>query len=353
MTQLHSRPSFSRFLVAATLFFAFTNFLGAQSNPSISSAGNSGTTSLDGLTEAILVNGQPAFRIQFQKNVTSEVKLEKRDGEEALVFNVMKIILSVGKLYVTKTSITYIPSDDSKKFFKIDRSKITDVRFKDHWRLNGSLSNVNINYEGDEKAFSLIFPSRGDKQILLAANNYLFRAIKDFDNAVSEFHRLTSSVREIDEEEADQTVDVEVFDKYDRFRDATVISTSKMLVRGSKRSIRTNVEYNFAGKSQKEPESVSLSFYASAARPLFREDNLELNFLVDDTRVPLGELRMLEEEKTKTATKQTVVISVPYKTFARIANAKKVEFQIGTLEYKLTDIHLEAFRKLLAYKIAE
>ena len=125
------------------------------------------------------------------------------------------------------------------------------------------------------------------------------------------------------------------------------------IVRGNKRSIRTYAEYNFAGKTQKKPEKVSLYFYASAARPLFREDNLELNFLVDDKRISLGEMKLADEEKTKTTTKQTVVFTMPFETFEQIANGKKVEFQIGTLEYKLTDIHLEAFRKLLTYKIEE
>ncbi len=311
---------------------------------------------LQSITEATLINGQPAMRIQFRNYAPAEVRLEKRDGEDALVFDVLKIIMVTGKLYVTKTKITFIPHDDPSRYFKIERSKIKEVVFKDHWRMNSSLSNVNVIYEGDEKAFSLAFTSKGNKQILLAANQFLLRALKNFDSALEEFNQLTASVRppsEEDKEETEEETEAEVNNKYDRFKDVTIVSTSKMLVRGSKRSIRAYAEYNFAGKTQKKPEKVLLYLYASAARPLFREDSLELNFLVDDKRVPIGEMKLSDEEKTKTATKQTLVISLPYETFEQIANAKKAEFQIGALEYKLTDVHLEAFRKLLTYQVRE
>ena len=69
--------------------------------------------------------------------------------------------------------------------------------------------------------------------------------------------------------------------------------------------------------------------------------------------MPIGKMRLAGEEKTKTVTKQTIVITMPYETFQQITNGKKVEFQIGTLEYKLPDIHLEAFKKLSTYKIGE
>ena len=38
-------------------------------------------------------------------------------------------------------------------------------------------------------------------------------------------------------------------------------------------------------------------------------------------------MTLSEEEKTKTATKQTVIVTVPLKVIEQLANVKKVEFQ--------------------------
>jgi hypothetical protein len=311
-------------------------------------------TSLQGLTEAILIDGQPALRIILGKNNNStQVKLQKRDGEDTLVFDVYKNQMQ-GKLNVSKSRIVFDPLGAKKNYFNIEKSKIKAVK------LNKPLPGdrfIKMYFDDEEVSITVFWGefTGVDKRTLGSANTFLLLTIQDFDSALSDFNKLTESVRPRDENEEieEEETEAAVTDKYDRFQDITVVSTSKMLVRGSKRSIRTYAEYSFAGKSQQKPEKVSLYFYASATRPLFQEDNLKLNFLVDNKRVPLGEMKLADEEKTKTATKQTVVITLPYETFEQIAKGKTVEFQIGTLEYKLTDVHLEAFRKLLTYKIEE
>ena len=315
-----------------------------------------GAVALESITEATTIDGQPAMRIQFRKYAPVEIRLEKRDDEDTLVFNVLKIIGVTGKLYVTRSSVTFVPDNVPSKYVKISRSTIKEVEFKDHWRLNGSLSNVNVVYEGDEKTFTLAWPTKGNKQILVAANQFLYRALKNFESAMTEFNKLTAGVRppsEEAEEEDEVETTAEINDRYDRFKDITFVSTSKMLVRGLKHSIRTYADYSFPGKTQNKPENISLYFYASSTTPLFHEDNLGLNFLIDDKRFPLGTMKLLDEEKTKTLTRQTIVLSLPREKFEQLANAKKAEFQVGSLEYKLTDVQLEAFRKLLLYKIQE
>lgn len=351
-----------RFLMMAILVFAVAGGAFAQSTKSDKSVEMDSQTSLEGFTEAILINGQPVLRIIISEsgNGATEVRYEKRDNEDALVFYVVKVPNNVGKLYVTKTSLAYVPDSGAKKYFKVEKANITKFELKDHWRLIGDFSHVNLEFDGDEKPIGLAYMNQGavtkvNKKNYFAANSFLYRAIKDFDAALVEFNKLTASVRQNEEaeEEIEEETNTDVSDKYDRFKDVTIIATSKMPVRGNKRSIRTYAEYNFKGKNQIKPEKISLYFYASAARPLFREDNLELNFLVDEKRIPMGEMRLADEEKTKTTTKQTIAISIPYETFMQIAAGKKVEFQIGNLEYKLTDTHLEAFKKLLAYKVEE
>ena len=180
----------------------------------------------------------------------------------------------------------------------------------------------------------------------------LLRAIKDFDSVLSEFNQLTASVRQNDEDEEakeEETV-AYVSDKYDRFNDVTAVSTSKLLVRGSKRSIHISAGYKFSGKRLTKPERISLYFYTSAKRPMFRDNEQNLTFLVDDKRVPLGTARISDEEETKIGVKQTVTVSIPYETLVQIVTGKNAEFKLGDLEYKLTEKHLQAFKMLLAYK---
>ncbi len=328
-------------------------------------------TSLQGLTEAILIDGQPALRILSRKSGSTEIKFERIDGEDALIFSVNRLKsfgrgvrpADQGQLYVTKSRVKYVPYLDKENFFNALTSEIQDIELK---KVGVGFEIVDFSFKNDKKRFifngtvflnNSVFGIFFNKKDLRPSLEFLLKTLKDFDSAFAEFNQLTESVRsksKDDEEEVEEEeTEADVNDKYDRFKDVTIVSTSKMLVRGNKRSIRAYAEYSFAGKTQKKPEKVSLYFYASAARPLFREDSLELNFLVDDKRISFGEMKLADEEKTKTTTKQTVVFTMPYETFEQIANGKKVEFQIGTLEYKLTDVHLEAFRKLLTYKIEE
>lgn len=364
------------FHISLLSFFVAASFNGtlAQTTPQSTPEKddeNETQASLQGLTEAILIDGEPALRILNRKSGSTEIRLQKRDNEDALVFSVTRLTsfgLGVkpgdeGKLYVTKNRINYSPNFEKEQFFSISSSDIQNLELK---KVGQGFEAISFTVQNDKKRF--IFSGtvyidgtisgglRINKKDLRPSLEFLFRALKNFDAALTEFNQLTANVRptsDDDEAETEAETEAEISDKYDRFRDITVIQTPRMLVRGNKRSIRTHAEYSFTGKKQIKPEKVSLYFHASAARPLFREDELELNFLVDQKRVALGEMRLADEEKTKTTVRQTVVIIVPFETFVQIANAKKVEFQIGTNEFKLTGMHLEAFKKLPAYKVDE
>jgi hypothetical protein len=348
-------------LLIAFLLFSFVDNSTAQSDTSDKDDENNNQVSLQGLTEAILIDGQPVLRIISRKNGSTEIKLQKRDGQDTFVFEVHKLSYKVpeGKLYVMKDRVIFDPYEKKSAYFNFAKTEIIEASVKKEGFGTATSYWAKIQIKDKDEKVTPLFNGEdfavGNKKIVIPAVNFIVRAIQNFDNALAEFNQLTASVRpksDEDEEEVEEETEADVSDKYDRFKDITIISTSKMLVRG-KRSIRAYAEYNYAGKNQTKPEKVTLYFYVSASRPLFREDDLELNFLVDDKRVSLGKMRLAEEEKTRTLVKQTISISMPYETFEQIANGKKVEFQIGTLEYKLTDVHLEAFRKLLTYKIGE
>lgn len=354
-------PRLSYLLVLPLVLCTFSHAHVAQSQQD-KDAPSADQSSLQGTTEAMLVNGQPALRIVTRKSGSTEILYQKRDNEDALVFSVVRfrklfgsvIFSDTGKFYVTKTRLIYDPDGDNENYFNFSRTEIKEVVREHHGMGKGAFNDVLIKSLKDTRHFVPRFTvdyAWLNKSDTLPALEFFLRALNSFDSALAEFQQLTASVRpepeEGAEEEEEETA-AEITDKYDRFKDVTVVRTSRMLLRGGRRAIRIFAEYSFAGKNPTKPEKVSLYFYASAARPLFREDDFELNFLVDDERVAAGVMRLSDEEKTKSTVRQTVVITLPYETFARIANGKKVELQIGALEYTMTDLHLDAFRRLLA-----
>lgn len=354
-------PRFFYLFVLTLIVFVFshTHIANSQQEKTAPTADQS---SLQVTTEAILVNGQPALRIVTGRSGSTEILCQKRDNEDALVFSIVRfrrllgsvIFGDTGKFYVTKARLIYDPDGDNKNYFNFARTELKEAIREHHGMAKAAFNDALIRTQKDTKHFVPRFTvdfAWLNKDDTLPALDFFLRALNDFDSALAEFQQLTASVRldaEEGAEEEEKETTAEISEKYDRFKDVTVVSTSRMLLRGGKRSIRTFAEYSFAGKTPTRPEKVSLYFYASAARPVLREDDLELNFLVDDERVAAGAMRVADEEKTKSTVRQTVVISLPYETFARIANGKKVELQIGALEYKTTDLHLDAFRRLLS-----
>lgn len=314
--------------------------------------------SLAGLAEATLINGQPALRVTSRKNGTSDIKFQKYEGEDSLLFSVFKYGLTsgYGSLYVTKTRVVFDPDKSKKRFMSIPRADIIKTESNSSWAGGmGAWRRTEIKTKDDKWLFMIVFSgdgsNNGNKTYAAAINLFLVRAISDYDKAIAEFNELTASVRP-DVVELDEPLDPNpsIGQRYDRFNDMTTILTSKMQIDGGRRPIRVFASYSFAGKAQKKPEKVSLYFYASAPSAFFREDSMTLAFLVDGEVLRLGELKMSDEERTRSLIKQTVLMEMPYETFARIANGKTVEFQIGKDEFKMTGTHLGLFKKLLEYK---
>lgn len=235
--------------------------------------------SLQGLTEASLIEGKPVLRILSQKSGSTEVRLQQRDNEDALVFSVSRVARfgfgykpkENGSLIITKTRVIYFPNLDKEQFFNILTSDVKNLKLNVAG-LSGILA-VNFEVKNDKKLFIYSGLQINNKDVRPALE-FLFRSVEDFERTLLEFNKLTESVRPKEEEEEDGSEEEsqsEFSDKYDRFKDVTIVSTPKLLVKGSKRSIRTYAEYSFAGKSQQKPEKITLYFYVSATRPIFRE----------------------------------------------------------------------------------
>jgi len=325
-------------------------------------AQSSGDDSLQGMIQPVWTGNQAILKISCNRGWITEVRRAGRDGEDSLVFSIYNTRGWVpGNLSISKRGIVFDPLGGGNKYFRYEASEIKEVSLKDTWNIMGGASAVKIRVAGESQTFTLNFGEdmttmNGNKKYARPANGFLMKAIRNFEASLAEFDRLTESVRppadsEADDEEEDTAP--EVINSYDRFKDITAISTSKMLVRGTRRSIRAFAEYEFPGKVQTPPATITLYFYASASRPVFPEDELQLNFIIDDARLPLGNAKLKSEEKTASMVKQTLAISLAYDKFLQIANAKKAEFQIGKLEFKLSDANLDAFKKLIAYKTGE
>ncbi len=84
-------------------------------------------TSLQGISDGILLDGQPALKIKLgSNNNLTEVKFQQHDGEEALVYDVYKN-QKRGSLYVTKTRLIFDPFDDKKNYLNIEKTRIKEV----------------------------------------------------------------------------------------------------------------------------------------------------------------------------------------------------------------------------------
>lgn len=314
---------------------------------------------LQGVVEPFSLNGQPGMRILTRKSGSPEIRFEKRDGQDSLVFMVTKFKsfgLGIqpegeGKLYISRERVVYEPFADRVNFFSANRADLKGVDLKG---TGIGLDVVLFELNADKKRFAYTGTQYLNRRDLKTAMTYLYHAVIDFDGALNLFNQQTAGVRaaaDPDEEPEDEPVS-DISDKYDRFRDITIVSTAKMVVRGPRRSIRMQASFTYPGETFAKPNTIFLTFNISGANPIFNEDDLSLNFLVDKQRVPLGNMKMTEE-KGKSVTRQTLTVSMPYEIFVKLAEGKKVEFQAGTLEYKLEPVHIEAFKNLASFKPEE
>lgn len=313
-------------------------------------------TSLVGISEAVLIDGQPALRFLSRGGDSAYAKLIKRDGEDTFAFRIVRTGAGhitrpkYGTLYVNAKNVIFDPDENKSNYLNVPKTDIVEADIG-----TPAIGKVAVVFRFQKEKTMFILNYAGLNNYvkspeLWPPTSFMLRTILDFDKALEEFRQLTASAMPkifVDEnEDLDEFI---VSERYDRFQANTVVATSKMPVKG-KRTIRIFGEYTYAGKAWKKPETIKLFLFASAQSGVFVEDAMGLTFLVDEERLPMGQMKLVEEEKTPTAVRQTIAVDVPYETFAKIAGGKEVEFQIGRQEYKLTPKHLAALKELLDYR---
>lgn len=150
---------------------------------------------------------------------------------------------------------------------------------------------------------------------------------------------------------------------YDQIKKLTTVSLIPMQVYG-----KALISSQYVGRDQ---ASFSASFThvgrtlrAQPKRVLFSltstshdwkySDFRKLSALVDGRRLNLGPMEHVPSFTVRASANansddyisQGIDISVPYKTFLRIANGEKVRIRMGPREFNLTKNHLEALRDL-------
>lgn len=155
-------------------------------------------TSLQGLTEAVIVDGQPALKIlSRRKRGETQIKFEQRDGNDALVFDVVKMSVKnpVGRLFITKEKIIFVSYDNDKIYLDLTKSRLKNVKERNSLE---KFPFVHLQFDKDEAKFKIKFDKYEyliDRESMHAAHGFLYRAIDDFDSAVSEFKTLTARAR--------------------------------------------------------------------------------------------------------------------------------------------------------------
>lgn len=133
---------------------------------------------------------------------------------------------------------------------------------------------------------------------------------------------------------------------YDRFRNKTTesVTVTPKLAGGDERP-RLFVEARFTYRGRKLG-AVPRTFFFSLKwiGPLHFEAENGFIALVDGARVRLPDMMRYERRGYYEA----LGVDIPYRTFVRIAGAKKVEMQVGTAEFEFTDEAMKALRELAA-----
>jgi hypothetical protein len=106
------------------------------------------------------------------------------------------------------------------------------------------------------------------------------------------------------------------------------------------------------GKVLSKPEFVVIGFRSQALDQTKYANALTLTIKLDDSSIDLGSMQVTERRIEAMGSYHYLLVSfessLPYETFQRMTNARKVMIRMAGEEFVLTTDHLEAFRDLLS-----
>jgi hypothetical protein len=155
---------------------------------------------------------------------------------------------------------------------------------------------------------------------------------------------------------------------YDQAKEITTVRLMPMQVYGEPLAssnymgsdeARFNASFTYSGRTLRaQPKRVLLSLISTAEDWKYT-DFRKLTALVDGKRLKLDPLEHVPSftvnppanSNSDDYVSQEIAISMPYKTFLRIANGKQVQIRMGPREFGLGKNHLEALRDLATWMV--
>jgi hypothetical protein len=136
--------------------------------------------------------------------------------------------------------------------------------------------------------------------------------------------------------------------KYDRFEDETHVRLEpKRVLGGFMEDVKMGASFFYKGQKLSKPEYFIIFFVSDTKGWRFLDEaQRELVALADGERLPIGTLDRDSKVRSGGWVSEIMVKEVPYETFLKIVNGKKVEMKLGRYELKLKEEHLEALRDL-------
>jgi hypothetical protein len=158
----------------------------------------------------------------------------------------------------------------------------------------------------------------------------------------------------------------EIETSYDERKDVTTVRLSPMQVYGEpiassnyvgRDEARFFASFTYSGRTfNAPPDRVLISLISSSEDWKYTDFRKPLAF-VDGKRLKLGPLEHVPSFTVNAPASSTsddyisqeIAISLPYKTFLRVANGKKVQIRMGPREFRLEESHLESLRGLASW----
>lgn len=138
---------------------------------------------------------------------------------------------------------------------------------------------------------------------------------------------------------------------YDKFKDITDVSVGPFAISPVRSSVvAMDADFFFGGQTlQEDVTAIHLVFTSYSA---YRTgewtfgEHRELYAIIDGERMELGEGSW--KSHIGGLSSESIIFTLPIATFRKIAEAKLVELKVGSVELKLKDEHLIAFKDLLS-----
>lgn len=144
---------------------------------------------------------------------------------------------------------------------------------------------------------------------------------------------------------AQTTADKNIEIKYDKFKDRTTVSlkltiTEKLPIE----ELLFALTNSFEGKKQTSMPSDISGFFLSVTKEKQYSISHSWIVLADDERIKLGD-GMYQGEANDSRAAEVIIYSISSENLKKIANAKKVEMQLGSKEFTLTELQLASFKE--------